>query len=355
MIGLLQTQDSAKRLGKQAYTVLVLLTDGSVSNVEETKQALASISDAPLSVVIVGVGNADFSAMQFLDDLKVPRDICQFVEFDAHKHSKQSLTSATLEEIPEQLVTYFQSKNMQPLQRIKRGGSILLDSAIFEHTGDDEEIAVSLNFDENGEVFVESGGMYDQNAYTPHNGISPFAAAAAAPRPYNPLADAAAPLQPPTFGVAAQTTFAMNAFKAPTIKPPGQYQNPPAPVAMAQPVYTGAPPPAPTFQPPGHYQNPAAPAATAQPVYAGAPHPTAPVQPVYGQPAPPVPHGQPSTPAYSQPYPVYPQQQQSFPVQLPPGVGPGMQLQVQNPTTGQFMVVNVPHGITPCGTFNVPY
>jgi len=301
------SQASAKSLGKQAYTVLVLLTDGAVSDVEETRQALVSISDAPLSVVIVGVGNADFSAMQFLDDLKGPRDICQFVKFNAHAHSKQSLTSATLEEIPEQLVSYFQSKNIQPLQRLQRGGSILQDSAVFEDAGDDEEIAVSLDFGENGEVFVASGGLYDQTAYT-NNGAPPFAVAAAVPQPYSPAA--VAPMQPPTFGAPL------------TIKPPGQYENPVSPTA------------------------------TAQPVYIGAPLPTA---PAYGQ-SPPATYGQAPVPGAPPAY-AYPQQQQqqSFPVQLPPGVGPGMQLQVQNPTTGQFMVVSVPHGIPPGGTFHVPY
>jgi Copine len=73
----------------------------------------ATDANAPLSIVIVGIGNADLSAMQFLDDYQTStgggRDICQFVEFRRYQHNKSALTQATLEEIPNQLVDYFYS------------------------------------------------------------------------------------------------------------------------------------------------------------------------------------------------------------------------------------------------------
>ncbi|EEC51791.1 predicted protein, partial [Phaeodactylum tricornutum CCAP 1055/1] len=103
-------QDEARRSNRQAYKVLLILTDGAVTSVEETKHALNAASDAPLSVVIVGIGNADFSSMQFLDDFQSNgesgRDICQFVEFSKYKHDKSMLTRETLDEIPAQLVGY---------------------------------------------------------------------------------------------------------------------------------------------------------------------------------------------------------------------------------------------------------
>jgi len=67
------------------------LTDGQICDMSETKAALVDLSALPCSVIIVGVGNADFSSMNELDgdDGKLKdnkgrpcvRDIVQFVEF----------------------------------------------------------------------------------------------------------------------------------------------------------------------------------------------------------------------------------------------------------------------------------
>ncbi|KAE9459080.1 hypothetical protein C3L33_09016, partial [Rhododendron williamsianum] len=42
------------------YFVLLIITDGVVTDLQETMDALARASDLPLSVLIVGVGGADF-------------------------------------------------------------------------------------------------------------------------------------------------------------------------------------------------------------------------------------------------------------------------------------------------------
>lgn len=70
------------------YTVLLILTDGSINDMDETVNSLISASQQPMSVVIVGVGPADFSLMHELDADKgllrrpgrmAERDIVQFV------------------------------------------------------------------------------------------------------------------------------------------------------------------------------------------------------------------------------------------------------------------------------------
>merc|ERR1719362_2500521 len=100
-------QEEAKTKGKQAYTILLILTDGVITDIPATSKTILSVSDAPMSVVIVGIGTANFSSMKFLDDLGENRngnDIVQFVEFNAHKHNPNSLTAETLDEIPKQLL-----------------------------------------------------------------------------------------------------------------------------------------------------------------------------------------------------------------------------------------------------------
>ena len=54
-------------LPQQQYFILLLLTDGTLSDMRETKLALIRASSLPMSVIIVGVGGANFSAMRELD------------------------------------------------------------------------------------------------------------------------------------------------------------------------------------------------------------------------------------------------------------------------------------------------
>lgn len=75
----------------QQYFVLLIITDGVITDLDETRQAIVNAAKLPMSIIIVGVGGADFSAMEFLDSdsgaLRSPsgevanRDIVQFVPF----------------------------------------------------------------------------------------------------------------------------------------------------------------------------------------------------------------------------------------------------------------------------------
>lgn len=155
------SQQAAAARGQQSYTVLLILTDGAVSDVNTTAACLSKISDSPLSIVIVGVGTADFGPMQFLDDVNAGpgvRDIAQFVPFNMHAHSSQSLTNATLDEIPKQLESYFKSMGIAPLAAVYRP-----DSQIFVEEEEDE-IDLNLNFGGGG-VAVASGGAHYVNGY----------------------------------------------------------------------------------------------------------------------------------------------------------------------------------------------
>jgi Copine/C2 domain len=144
---------AAQRRGQQSYTILLIVTDGEVSDKYATAQCLERISSAPLSVVIVGVGDADFSSMQFLDDSAGPgkRDIAQFVQFNKHSSNSVALSSETLREVPDQLVQYFQRSQIAPLAAVQRS-----DSSIDVGEAEDE-IDLSLNITEN-EIVVVGGG-----------------------------------------------------------------------------------------------------------------------------------------------------------------------------------------------------
>ncbi|KAH9694195.1 protein bonzai 3 [Citrus sinensis] len=52
---------------RSKYFVLLIITDGVLTDLQETKDALVRASDLPLSILIVGVGGADFTQMEILD------------------------------------------------------------------------------------------------------------------------------------------------------------------------------------------------------------------------------------------------------------------------------------------------
>lgn len=111
-------QDIAEQDGDLSYTILLILTAGNIENVKETKEELIKASESPLSVVIVGISENDFSSMEFLDehsDSEGGRDITKFVTFNDYK-SYNLLTEAVLDEIPDQLVDYYYDRGIMPGQ-----------------------------------------------------------------------------------------------------------------------------------------------------------------------------------------------------------------------------------------------
>lgn len=112
-------QEEARGRGHLSYTILLILTAGDVEDIQETKDYLVDASNGPLSVVILGIGDADFAGMEFLDSFDATceqgRDITKFVAFNDYR-SYNALTEAVLDEIPDQLVDYFYGKGIMPGQ-----------------------------------------------------------------------------------------------------------------------------------------------------------------------------------------------------------------------------------------------
>ena len=111
---------------KLKYNVLMILTDGMIDDVDETINQLVIGSRLPLSVIIIGVGTADFSTMNVLDaddnplvDSKgVPadRDLVQFVPFLKYESNPEKLAQEVLAEIPRQIIEYYQHNNLDPVK-----------------------------------------------------------------------------------------------------------------------------------------------------------------------------------------------------------------------------------------------
>ncbi|XP_058740583.1 protein BONZAI 3-like isoform X2 [Vicia villosa] len=108
------------------YHVLLIITDGVVTDLQESINALVNASDLPLSILIVGVGNTDFKSMEILDAdngrrLKsstgrvATRDIVQFVPMREVHSGQISVVQALLEELPNQFLTFMRSRDIKPL------------------------------------------------------------------------------------------------------------------------------------------------------------------------------------------------------------------------------------------------
>ena len=111
----------------QYYHILLIITDGAIHDMNETKELVVTASNYPLSIIIVGVGNADFSAMETLDsDDKLlrdhkgrtaSRDIVQFVPFKKYQGNPYMLAKEVLAEVPAQLTGYMKQHNLAPMPR----------------------------------------------------------------------------------------------------------------------------------------------------------------------------------------------------------------------------------------------
>uniref|UniRef100_A0A8C5RZ83 Copine 8 n=1 Tax=Laticauda laticaudata TaxID=8630 RepID=A0A8C5RZ83_LATLA len=112
------------------YFVLLIVTDGVISDMAQTKESIVNAAKLPMSIIIVGVGPAEFDAMEELDgdEIRVSsrgvyaeRDIVQFVPFrdyidrtGNHILSMARLARDVLAEIPDQFLSYMRVRGIKP-------------------------------------------------------------------------------------------------------------------------------------------------------------------------------------------------------------------------------------------------
>ncbi|KAI8598462.1 copine-8-like protein [Dissophora ornata] len=115
------TQES----GPNRYTILLIITDGAVTDMDDTIRAIKEASKRPMSIIIVGVGPGQFTNMNILDGddednaTKMSRDIVQFVaarDFPLDNAGGE-LEAALLAEVPDQLVDYMMLNKIRPQPR----------------------------------------------------------------------------------------------------------------------------------------------------------------------------------------------------------------------------------------------
>ena len=111
-------------MGMNQYQILLLLTDGAIHDMPETINLVCALAEMPCSIIIVGVGRADFSSMEALDGdggrirnsqgIPAARDIVQFVEFN-QCIARGNLAEQVLKEVPQQVCSYMERIGYNPV------------------------------------------------------------------------------------------------------------------------------------------------------------------------------------------------------------------------------------------------
>ncbi|ORX58526.1 Copine-domain-containing protein [Piromyces finnis] len=171
------------------YHVLLIITDGKISDREETIRSIVKASFLPISIIIVGVGNDDFETMNELDADEVPlrdgnivmnRDIVQFVPYRAVNaaNDPKVLAKQVLYEIPEQFILYMKQNNIKPKQLNAESSFISEYTPAFERqssfiAGKENSFVLDPNasFASTGQTNRVSNSIYSHattNNYTPY-------------------------------------------------------------------------------------------------------------------------------------------------------------------------------------------
>jgi len=111
---------------RHCYSVLCILTAGNVLDMQLAVDCLCTAAeDAPLSVIIIGVGDGDFSTfnnlfedgsakLQHSNGVPISRDIAQFASFNDFDDSSGKVVAKALHALPEQFVQYCINSGVKP-------------------------------------------------------------------------------------------------------------------------------------------------------------------------------------------------------------------------------------------------
>ncbi|RYR19165.1 hypothetical protein Ahy_B03g063870 isoform D [Arachis hypogaea] len=99
------TASQSVATGARKYFVLLIITDGVVTDLQETKDALVKASDLPLSILII-LDAAKGERLESSFGRVASRDIVQFVPFRDVQSGEISVVQALLAELPTQFLSW---------------------------------------------------------------------------------------------------------------------------------------------------------------------------------------------------------------------------------------------------------
>ena len=108
---------ACSNLDSKVYYTLLIITDGAITDINETIDVIVKCSFLPISIIIIGVGKYNFDSMEVLDGDDIPlkdsngkicmRDIVQFVPFSKYSNNSNLLSIEVLKELPDQIESYY--------------------------------------------------------------------------------------------------------------------------------------------------------------------------------------------------------------------------------------------------------
>jgi len=284
------------------YHVLLIITDGKISDREETIRSIVKASFLPISIIIVGVGDDDFETMNELDADEVPlrdgnvvmnRDIVQFVPYRTVNAANDSkvLAKQVLYEIPEQFISYMKQNNIAPKEQMAPESSFISEyTPAFNRqssfiAGKDQSFSLdpqtSFIAPQNSRI---NNSMYSHASFSTYsfmsNAPAPPAQAQSYPPPqYQVLSPTISPQQNPATPASptvssAATTTNVNPAQAAAPQPQGSVQYPYGYPPYGQ-GYVYAQPPPYLYQ---AVQPGTQPGTTSPPAYANIPYAAYPYQ-----------------------------------------------------------------------------
>lgn len=108
-------QESMKKGGLD-YVVIVVMTDGEIHDMKSVIDTVIQASRLPISIIIIGIGQASFAKMQCLDGNqglvnskgeKWERDMVSFLEFKKQISDFVSFSKQVLSSLPSQIAEFY--------------------------------------------------------------------------------------------------------------------------------------------------------------------------------------------------------------------------------------------------------
>jgi Copine len=232
---------------QQAYSVLLIFTNGPPVDMNKTVAAIRQADADPLSIVIVGIGGADFTSLhQSLAASGVRRDMVRFVPYQNEGSSSGALTSAALDPIPAQLEAYFASRGIRPNPPVAAEEIVVEPyrpepSAVYQVpvAGGSATVSPSKSY---SSVPVVSGSVYNPNAAASQSYSSSGT--------YIPVATVVS--HPPPSSMSANTVPIATGVPVNAANHPSSAAPPPFSASLATPAPAAVPAPHASSVTPGH-------------------------------------------------------------------------------------------------------